>query len=75
MNTSHLNAIISRLSNERYRLSQATNSKEIEMRKVWVAGIEQELESEYKFLGIKPQTMADVFAEISDDELLLEMMK
>lgn len=74
MNTSHLDAIISRLSNERARLSQATNAKEIEMRKVWVSGVEQELAAEYKFLGIKPKAMADVLSEISDDELLLELM-
>lgn len=74
MNTSHLDAILFRLSNERARLSQATSLKEIEMRKVWVAGIEQELANEYKFLGIKPQTLAEVLSEISDDELLLELM-
>lgn len=74
MNTSHLDAILSRLSNERARLSQATNAQEIEMRKVWVAGVEQELAAEYKFLGIKPQSMRDVLSEISDDELLLELM-
>lgn len=74
MNSSHLDAILSRLSNERARLSQATSAKEIEMRKVWVAGVEQELAAEYKFLGIKPQTMADVLSEICDDELLLELM-
>ena len=49
---SHLHALEYRLSNERVRLAEAKTKKEIEMRKVWVAGIEKEIENEKKFLGI-----------------------
>lgn len=74
MNTNHLDAILTRLSNERSRLAAATDPKEIEMRKVWVAGVEQELDSEYKFLGLKRPTLSEVFAEMDDDALLRELL-
>jgi hypothetical protein len=65
----HLDAINHRLSNERIRLAAAKNSKEIELRKVYVAGIEKELSAEYKFLGIEPQTLD----EIMEDDLFNEL--
>lgn len=40
------------------------------MRAVWIKQIEKEIESEYKFLGIA----APEDIEISDDELLAELM-
>jgi len=61
----HLSALQLSLSNERIRLSQATNKGEIEMRKVWVKQLEKEIEGEYKFLN-KNNAM-------SDDELLKEL--
>ena len=61
----HLSALQLRLSNERIRLSQATNKGEIELRTVWVKQLEKEVEGEYKFLN-KDNVM-------SDDELLKEL--
>jgi hypothetical protein len=62
---SHLDALQSRLLNERARLNKATTRKEREMRAAWVMQCEKEIESEYKFLGITPMT---------DDELLAELL-
>jgi len=45
-------------------------TQERDLRAVWVAGIEREIEAEYRFLGIE-QTVTD---NISDDELLAELM-
>lgn len=66
----HLDAIQLRLSHERGYLANAKSEREREMRRVWVAGIEKELEAEYRFLGIEPVALAD----ISDDDLLAELM-
>jgi hypothetical protein len=62
----HLSALQLRLSNERIRLSQATNKGEIELRTVWVKQLEKEVDGEYKFLN-KDNAM-------SDDELLKELL-
>jgi hypothetical protein len=62
----HLSALQLRLSNERIRLSQATNKAEIELRTVWVKQLEKEVDGEYKFLN---QHNA-----MSDDELLKELL-
>jgi hypothetical protein len=67
--TSHLVAIMSRLSNERARLAAAKTPSEIAARTVIVNGIERELKSEYEFLGMKPTGTAD----ISDDDLAAEL--
>lgn len=61
----HLSALQLRLSNERIRLSQATNKGEIELRSVWVKQLEKEIEGELKFL--------DQHNTMSDDELLKEL--
>lgn len=61
----HLSALQLRLSNERIRLSQATNKKEIELRTVWVKQMEKEVEGEIKFLSVN---------EMSADELLKELL-
>jgi len=61
----HLSALQLSLSNERIRLSQATNKGEVELRKVWVKQLEKEIEGEHKFLN-KDNAM-------SDDELLKEL--
>ena len=42
----HLSALQLRLSNERARLAAATREGEIDMRRVWVAQIEKEIEQE-----------------------------
>jgi hypothetical protein len=67
---SHLDALNLRLSHEREYLARAKRPAEIELRKVWIAGIEKEIVNEYKFLGIEPPTPP---AEMSDDELLAEL--
>jgi hypothetical protein len=60
--TSHLNALRVRLSNERVRLANAKTAGERELRAVWVAGIEKEIQFE------ENHTFSDT--EMSDDELL-----
>lgn len=74
-NTDHYEALMNRLSNEKARLAACTNPKEIELRKVWVAGIEKEIASEVEFLKGKG---IEVYASIddllmSDDELMNEL--
>lgn len=62
----HLSALQLRLSNERIRLSQATNKGEVELRKVWVEQLEKEIQGELKFL--------DQHNTMSADELLKELL-
>ena len=62
----HLSALQLRLSNERIRLSQATNRGEIELRSVWVTQMEKEVEGELKFVG--------QHNTLSADELLKELL-
>lgn len=63
--TSHLNALELRLSNERIRLANAKGETERQLRTVWIAQIEKEISAEQEFLtGIEGE------AEMSDDELL-----
>lgn len=72
---SHLHAIEDRLFSERARLRAATKPSEIEWRTMNVAGIERELQQERKFLGLPPQqTIDEILAEMSDDDLLAELM-
>lgn len=59
--TTHLNALLLGLSNERERLANATSQGEIALRTVWVGHLEREVEAEEKFIDK---------VEISDDELL-----
>lgn len=61
----HLSVLQLRLSNERIRLSQATNKGEIELRSVWVKQLEKEIEGEVGFL--------DQHNTMSDDELMKEL--
>lgn len=71
MNTSHLQACISRLSQERSRLAVATDKNEIELRTAWVRQCEKEVNGEERFLGL-PETdysepemsIDDIFAEL-----------
>lgn len=52
--TTHLQALITSLSNERGRLAKAKTEKEREMRRVWIAQTEREIAAEEKFLGMEP---------------------
>ena len=47
----HLSALQLRLSNERIRLSNAKTDAERELRKVWVAQMEREIQDECKFIA------------------------
>ena len=67
---SHLDALQLRLSHERGYLAKAKTENEKALRKVWIAQIEKEIASEYKFLGIAPLALDDI---LSDDELLAEL--
>lgn len=67
MDTSHLEALMLRLSNERARLANASKASEIRMRQVWIAQIEDEIEGERKFLGYKAEEA------LSDDQLAAEL--
>lgn len=74
-NTDHYEALMFRLSNEKARLEACTKPKEIELRKVWVMGIEKEIASEVEFLKSKG---IEVYASIddlllSDDDLMNEL--
>ena len=62
----HLDALNLRLSHERGYLAAAKTSGEIEMRKVWIAGIEKEISHEMDFLGIG----AEIECDMTDEELL-----
>lgn len=68
--TSHLQALINRLSHERARLEAATDVNEIEMRAVWVRQREKEVNGEECFLGL-PET--DYSVEISIDDIFAEL--
>ena len=59
--TTHLNALLLGLSNERSRLANATSQGEIDLRTVWIGQLEREVEAEESFMQKY---------EISDDELL-----
>jgi len=71
MPTSHLDALNLRLSNERVRLSQAKTQNEIELRTVWVKGIEKEIKSEIEFLKSKGIEVFTSIDDIPDDDALL----
>jgi hypothetical protein len=66
----HLDALNLRLSNERAYLFAAKSKAERELRTVWIAQIEKEIQSERAFLGLPP----DVADEMSDDELMAVLM-
>jgi len=71
MPTSHLDALNLRLSNERVRLSQAKTQNEIELRTVWVKGIEKEIKSEIEFLKSKGIEVFTSIDDILDDDALM----
>lgn len=67
---SHLIALQTGLAHERERLANAKSEQERAARSVWVAGYEREIAAEKKFLGLEDIT----FEDISDDDLLAELM-
>jgi hypothetical protein len=68
--TTHLDALQVRLSNERNRLAAAKTDGERELRRVYVAQCEKEIAGEKAFLGIVDAPAA----AMSDDELLAELL-
>jgi hypothetical protein len=69
MDTSHLAALITRLSHEEGYLAKATKPAEIALRTVWISQVRNEIAREEALLGISPAT-ADM---LTDDELLAEL--
>jgi len=69
--TTHLVALISRLSSEKAALARATKQGEIELRTVWVRQCQKEINGEEAFLGM-PVTDFDA-PEMSDEDLLVEL--
>lgn len=70
----HLNALYTRLSNEKSRLAEAKTDQERRLRTVWVQQIQREIYSEYQFLGIQNEVNPDeVEMDLSDDDLLAEL--
>lgn len=59
----HINALNLRLSNERNYLAKAKTEGERELRQVWISQIEKEISFEQEH-----------FPEMSDDELLAELL-
>lgn len=71
MNTSHLTALITRLSNERARLNTATCPQEIALRTVWVRQCEREINGEERFLGMQETDYSA--PEPTIDEIMAEL--
>lgn len=70
MSTDHLTALHFRLTNEKHRLEIATTNTEKEIRRVWIAQIEKEIEKELDFLGM---TANNELPEMTDEEILKEL--
>lgn len=66
MDTTHLNALRNRLSNERVRLANAKTESERALRRVWISQIEKEIGEEKVFIGDD--------ADMTDEELLTALM-
>ena len=66
----HLNALETRLSNERNYLALEKNATGQEIRRVWIRQIEKEIADEKAFLGIADAPEC----HLSDDELLAELL-
>jgi hypothetical protein len=69
MDTTHLQALITRLGNEQGYLAKAKSSGEVALRTVWIAQVRAEISREEQLLGFSPAT-ADM---LTDDELLAEL--
>jgi len=64
--TSHLSALRTRLSHERDYLARAKTQGERDLRTVWIAQIEREIEKETAFIGVTETELP----AMTDDELL-----
>lgn len=72
--TSHLEALQFRLSNEKSRLNNAKNKNERTFRETLVAQIEKEIHGELKFLKSKSIKVDTSIDQMSDDELMAELL-
>lgn len=70
--TTHLTALITRLSNEKAALASATKQGEIELRTVWVSQCQKEINGEEKFLGMDLTDWNE--PELSDEDLMAELL-
>lgn len=69
--TTHLIALMTRLSNEKAALARATKQSEIDLRTVWVSQCQREINGEEAFLGMD---VTDYSApEMSIDDLMAEL--
>lgn len=66
----HLDALQLRLSNERIRLANAKNAKEIAIRTIWVERCEKEVADEFRYLGMDSGP-----GPINEDDLLADLLK
>lgn len=71
MDTTHLTALITRLSSERRALANATKPAEVALRTVWVAQCEREINSEERFLGMPVTDYSE--PEPSIEDLMAEL--
>lgn len=75
--TEHYTALMTRLSNEKAYLAATTQQSEIELRTVWIAQIEKEIQGEVDFLSSKGVNVYQASSEvdnISEDDLLAELL-
>lgn len=75
--TTHYTALMTRLSNEKAYLAEATKQSEIELRTVWIAQIEKEIAQEELFLkskGIETYSVTSEADNMSEDDLLAELL-
>jgi hypothetical protein len=74
----HLESLMIRLYNERSRFENSSG-KEKDMRAVWVAQCEREIENEKQFLADRgitfPESLDEIFSDMDDNELLSELLK
>ena len=71
MNTTHLTALITRLTNERQALACATKQGEIDLRTVWVRQCEKEINGEEAFLGMELTDWNE--PEVSIEDIMAEL--
>ena len=67
--TTHLTALHTRLSNERAYLAKETTEMGRQLRKVWIAQCEKEIEGERRFLGM-PEDDLSALDDLTDDEII-----
>jgi hypothetical protein len=74
IDTTHLDSLYMRLSHEKERFEKAKSDSEKEIRRVWVAQLEKEIEQEKQFLGIEDIRPDKVNCTLSDEDLLSELL-